>query len=171
MNASTGIDMTEFFNDWLYNQGWPNYNITWSKDIACQKIYVTIGQTHSANLGTFFEMPVPISFTGIVNGNTVTDTVVFDQNSPTQMKFEYNLGFNPTSAAFDPENGYVPRPPLPKFRLIINATSFGKEQSAMIGIMLQTGIVVFRLLMTMSLYLIMEILVLSNPILSLIAGS
>jgi aminopeptidase N len=103
LNATTGIDMTEFFNDWLYSQGWPNYNITWSKDAVCQKTYVTIVQTHSANMGTFFEMPVPISFTGIINGNTVTDTVVFDQNSPMQLKFDYSLGFNPTSAAFDPE--------------------------------------------------------------------
>jgi aminopeptidase N len=37
LNATTGIDMTEFFNDWLYSQGWPNYNITWSKDAAMSK--------------------------------------------------------------------------------------------------------------------------------------
>ncbi|MBK8545986.1 MAG: M1 family metallopeptidase [Saprospiraceae bacterium] len=103
IESTAGVNLTEFFNDWLYGQGWPNYNITWSKDTTCQKIYVTINQTHSANQGTFFEMPVPVSFTGTINGNTVTDTVVFDQNSPTQLSFDYYLGFNPTSATFDPE--------------------------------------------------------------------
>lgn len=100
---TTGVNLTDFFNDWLYGQGWPNYTITWSKDIVCQKVYATINQSHSANQGTYFELPVPISFSGTVSGTTVRDTVVFDQNSPSQIKFDHPLSFVPTSATFDPE--------------------------------------------------------------------
>ena len=103
VESTSGIDLTGFFNDWLYGQGWPNYQINWSKDIPCQKVYVTMNQTHSGGQGTFFEMPVPISFTGSVNGNTVTDTLVFDQDSPSALRFDHGLGFTPSSASFDPE--------------------------------------------------------------------
>jgi aminopeptidase N len=99
MEAASGINLTEFFNDWLYGQGFPNYNIQWSKDVNCNKVYVTITQTHSANQGTFFEMPVALRFT---NG-TVSDTIVFDQNSPLTTTFNHQLSFNPTSVSFDPD--------------------------------------------------------------------
>lgn len=99
MEAVSGLSLTEFFNDWLYGQGWPNYNIQWSVDESCKKVYITINQTHSANLGTFFEMPVPIMFS---NGSQSV-TKVFNQNSPTDLNFVEQLNFVPTTATFDPD--------------------------------------------------------------------
>lgn len=99
MENVANTDLTEFFNDWLYNQGFPLYNISWSVDPTCNKVYVDMTQTHSAGTGNFFEMKVPIRFS---NGGT-NQTVVFDQNSPTQLKFEVKLPFIPTSATFDPD--------------------------------------------------------------------
>lgn len=99
MEAASGMSLTEFFNDWLYGQGWPNYNIQWSVDESCNKVYVTINQTHSANMGTFFEMPVPIMFS---NGSQSV-TKIFNQNSPTDLNFVEQLTFVPTTATFDPE--------------------------------------------------------------------
>ncbi|MCZ2101254.1 MAG: M1 family metallopeptidase [Chitinophagales bacterium] len=97
--STTGKDMTEYFNDWLYGEGWPNYNIEWTKDPDCNKVYVTINQSHSAGQGTFFEMPVPIAFS---NGITM-ETVVFHQDSPEKLTFVHELAMNPSSATFDPE--------------------------------------------------------------------
>ena len=99
MEAVSGTSLTEFFNDWLYGQGWPNYNIQWSVDEPCKKVYITINQTHSANMGTFFEMPVPIMFS---NGSQSV-TKIFNQNSPTELNFVEQLNFVPTTATFDPE--------------------------------------------------------------------
>lgn len=97
--STTGKDMTPFFNDWYYGEGWPNYNVTWSKDPNCNKVYVTINQSHSAGQGTFFEMPIPIAFSDGIH----TDTVVFNQSDPSKLNFVHELDFNPTSAVFDPE--------------------------------------------------------------------
>ena len=97
--ATTGKDMTEFFDDWLYGEGWPNYNIQWTKDPLCNKVYITINQLHSAGQGTFFEMPVPIAF----SDGTSTDTVVFYQDSPAKTEFIHELSFSPVTAVFDPE--------------------------------------------------------------------
>lgn len=99
MEAVSGTNLTEYLNDWLYGQGWPNYNVQWSVDNTCQKIYVTINQTHSAGLGTFFEMPVPIKFS---NGSQNV-TKVFHQNSPGDVSFVEQLDFVPTTATFDPD--------------------------------------------------------------------
>lgn len=99
MEAVSGTDLTEYFNDWLYGQGWPNYFVQWSVDNTCQKLYVTINQSHSAGLGTFFEMPVPIRFS-----NSTEDTlIVFQQNSAADTKFVSQLDFIPTVAVFDPD--------------------------------------------------------------------
>lgn len=97
--STTGKDMTAFFEDWYYGEGWPNYNVQWAKDPLCNKVYVTINQSHSANQGTFFEMPVPIAFSDGVH----TDTIVFNQSDPTKLNFVQELSFSPTSAVFDPE--------------------------------------------------------------------
>lgn len=99
MEAASGMDLDEFFNDWLYGQGFPNYNIKWSKDTACDKVYVTINQSHSANQGLFFEMPVAIRFT---NG-AQSDTIIFDQKSASDSLFNHMLSFSPTDASFDPD--------------------------------------------------------------------
>ncbi len=99
LEAVSGMDLTEFFADWLYGEGWPLYTVDWSVDNACEKVYVKINQTHSAAQGTFFEMPVAIRFFGL-DGDT---TIVFDQNDPEAIEFSVQLDFIPTTAYFDPD--------------------------------------------------------------------
>ena len=92
--------LTEFFDDWYFGEGWPDYNVAWSVDVSCSnKLRVNIQQTHSAGSGTFFEMPVPIKFS-----NGVLDTVlVFQQKSPSDTLFFANINFAANSAVFDPD--------------------------------------------------------------------
>ena len=59
---STGRDFTEFFNDWIYGQGYPTYDIKW-KQVGNQVIFKA-GQTQSHSSVGFFEMPLPIKVTG-----------------------------------------------------------------------------------------------------------
>lgn len=59
---STGKDFTEFFNDWIYGQGYPTYDIKW-KQVANQVIF-RVGQTQSHSSVGFFEMLLPIKVTG-----------------------------------------------------------------------------------------------------------
>jgi hypothetical protein len=99
LEEESGLDLTEFFEDWYYGQGWPDYDIGWLYDAECDKVYVEIHQTHSANEDTFFEMPVPIKFS---DGSQDT-TVVFDQDSPDKTDFYASLDFIPTQITFDPD--------------------------------------------------------------------
>lgn len=59
---STGTDFTEFFNDWVYGEGYPTYNIKWMQS-GNQAVF-KVSQTQSSSMVSFFEMPLPIKVTG-----------------------------------------------------------------------------------------------------------
>ncbi|NNF34897.1 MAG: M1 family metallopeptidase [Saprospiraceae bacterium] len=99
LEAEYGESLTEFFNDWYYGEGWPDYVVNWSADPSCNALTVNIQQSHSTGRSTFFEMPLPIAFS-----DGISDTiVVFHQESPDDTIFYSDLGFIPTSADFDPD--------------------------------------------------------------------
>ncbi|KPH12961.1 M1 family aminopeptidase [Chryseobacterium sp. ERMR1:04] len=59
---STGKDFTEFFNDWVYGEGYPTYDIKW-KQVGNQVTFKA-SQIQSSPTVSFFEMPLPIKVTG-----------------------------------------------------------------------------------------------------------
>ncbi len=63
LETASGINLTEFFNDWIYQQGYPIYDIK-ATSIAEGKMQITINQSQSDASVSFFEMPVPIRFLG-----------------------------------------------------------------------------------------------------------
>lgn len=95
-NAS-GIDLDEFFNDWVYMQGFPTYTVT-AQNIAAGTVRIVIQQSQSHVSVPFFEMPVPVRVFG-ANGeqmdltlNNTTDSQIFDVAVP----------FAVTNVVFDP---------------------------------------------------------------------
>lgn len=60
---STGKDFTGFFNDWVYGEGYPTYDIRW-KASSNQTITIKVGQTQSNSSVSFYEMPLPIKVNG-----------------------------------------------------------------------------------------------------------
>lgn len=99
LEGESGKNLTEFFEDWLYGQGWPEYDVHWSYSEDCEALFVQILQSHSAGQGSFFEMPVPIKFS-----NDTQDTLlIFNQNSSDKTAFYRLLDFEPTTVTFDPD--------------------------------------------------------------------
>ncbi|MCF6342497.1 MAG: M1 family metallopeptidase, partial [Bacteroidales bacterium] len=94
LEATADTSLTEFFTDWFYAEGWPDYAVKWSVDNSCNnKLRVNIQQTHSAGGNVFFEMPVPIRF----SDGAQDSIVVFFQNNPADTLFFATLGFAPTT--------------------------------------------------------------------------
>ena len=58
-----GSSLTEFFNDWVYGQGHPSYNIT-GENFAPGKVRFLVSQTQSHTSVPFFDMVLPIRITG-----------------------------------------------------------------------------------------------------------
>lgn len=96
METAYGGDLTEFFNDWIYNQGYPSYNIT-AQNWGAGQVKVTVNQTQSNVSVSYFEMPLPLRFTSST-GQTF-DTMV--DNTFNNQQFIISVPFTINSVAFD----------------------------------------------------------------------
>ncbi len=101
---STGKDLTEFFNDWIYGQGYPTYQIRWNQ-IASDKITFRVGQSRSHSAVSFFEMPLPIKVNG-TNGEV--EYFVLNHTSNNQ-NFVETVNFPVASVQFNYENQIIQR--------------------------------------------------------------
>lgn len=95
---ASGMQLDEFFNDWIYNQGHPSYKVEWYQPNA-KNIRFKINQTQSHNSVSFFEAEVPIRLKG-TNGevlNIIVDNTINGQT------FTKNVPFKVTTLEVDPD--------------------------------------------------------------------
>lgn len=95
--ATSGMDLTGFFADWYTGQGYPAYTTAWSQD-QVGNVTVSLSQTPTDASVDFFELPVPIRF----SGGGADSTVVLDHTTNGQ-QFTFHLPFAATDAVFDPD--------------------------------------------------------------------
>jgi len=96
LESVSGLNLSSFFNEWYYNQGYPSYQVEWKQ--ASGNLMVKINQTQSHPSVSFFEMPVPIRFQATGHDTTL----VFDHIFSGQ-QFSVPLSFTPVSVTFDPD--------------------------------------------------------------------
>ncbi|MDI1318397.1 M1 family aminopeptidase [Flavobacterium sp.] len=99
-----GGSLTEFFNDWVYNQGYPTYSIVAQNYGAGQARFV-VNQTQSDASVSFFEMPVPVRVFGAAGQQA--DLVL--NNTINGEEIILNVPFEITGVEFDPERHLVAR--------------------------------------------------------------
>ena len=100
LEAVGGEDLTEFFNDWFYGQGFPTYHI----DVLQRGgiVYFDIEQTTSHSSVDLFEMPIPIRLTG-----ETEDTIVRLENTINIERLSAIVPFEVKSVEFDPERWII----------------------------------------------------------------
>ncbi len=97
--TSTGQDFTEFFNDWLYGEGYPTYEIEWNQSMDNQKIIFNITQEQSHSSVNFFEMPLPIKVIG-TNGEEAFFKL---NNTSDNQSFTEDINFEVADVEFNYE--------------------------------------------------------------------
>ena len=102
LEAVFGSSLTEFFSDWIYNQGYPIYNIT-AQNLTGGQVKFVVNQTQSNASVSYFEMPVPVRVFGA--GGEEMDLVL--NNTANGQIFIENVPFAITSLTFDPENNII----------------------------------------------------------------
>jgi len=102
METAFGGDLTEFFNDWIYKQGYPTYTIT-GQNWGAGQAKVVVNQTQSHSSVSYFEMPLPIRFTGA--GGQTFDTTI--NNTSNNQTFIVSVPFTITGVQFDPEKDII----------------------------------------------------------------
>lgn len=102
LEAVHGSNLDEFFNDWVYNQGYPTYTIT-AQNWGAGQAKITVNQTQSDPSVTFFEMPLEIRLSGVVG---VTHDVVVN-NTGNGQEFIVSVPFVVTGVTFDPNKHII----------------------------------------------------------------
>ncbi|WP_313805561.1 M1 family aminopeptidase [Flavobacterium sp.] len=102
LETASGMDLDEFFNDWVYMQGYPIYDIT-AYNFGPGQAKITVNQTTSHTSVPFFEMPVPVRLLG---AGGLTHDVIVDNTSNGQ-EFIVSVPFPITDLEFDPNRHII----------------------------------------------------------------
>jgi aminopeptidase N len=93
----SGKDLTVFFQNWIYKEGYPNYQAEWSQNIN-KWAKVKLSQTTSHPSVKFYSMPVMLEFR---SANDSLRVVVDHQYSG--QEFNVQLHFVPDTLIIDPD--------------------------------------------------------------------
>lgn len=96
LESASGLDLTEFFSDWFYNQGYPSHTINYSQ--AGSTVTVDIEQFQSHSSVNFFELTLPLQFIGDTQDSIVTFALTENNQS-----FSFELDFDIQDVFYDPE--------------------------------------------------------------------
>jgi len=97
----SGMDLNYFFNEWIYGENYPQYNVSWTTEsINSEQYKASINIQQNVNtFPAFFTMPVQIEIS-MQRGDTVF-TVFNNMQSQT---FEFIVNSNPLNFKIDPDN-------------------------------------------------------------------
>ena len=96
----SGKNLSRFFQQWIYGQGWPSYSATYSQNNNLW-VKVKLDQVTSHPSVDFYEMPVQLVFR---NGQQTKKFVV--DHKYKKQEFWLNVGFVPDTLMIDPD-GWV----------------------------------------------------------------
>ncbi len=99
----SGVDLTKFFDEWFYGQGYPSYHVQWSQ-LNDGYVKIRMNQTTSHPSVNFFELPVPLLF----KNATQQKTVIVDNKSNGEIFFK-EIGFVADSVTIDPNYWLITR--------------------------------------------------------------
>ena len=106
IERSSGMDLKWFFDEWVYDEGYPIYTVAWNWDSLHPA--VAISQMSSVPWGPVFKMPIQLRFQG--NG---IDTTVQVWNDQPLTPYSFSFSKPVTQVTFDPNNwildGSAPR--------------------------------------------------------------
>lgn len=114
-NAS-GETLQEFFNDWIYGEGYPSYDITWYQGEK-NELNFKIDQEQSNRKVNFFEMKVPF----LIIGTEGEEKYISLDNTYNGQEFSMIVDFDISDIVFDP-----------KFDLISKNNSIGIDLKAVV---------------------------------------
>ncbi len=99
--AYTGINFTQFFDEWFYGEGYPTYSMVWNQQ--GDSIYFTFSQQTSAPTVTpFFHNPVEIKFSN--SSQEIIHRITPQYNN---QNFSVYVPFAVQNITIDPDNDIV----------------------------------------------------------------
>lgn len=98
---ATGRNLRQFFDQWVYGSGFPEYKVSYRYDDRQKSATVKVEQTQKLEEDTgLFTMPIELSF-DFADGSRKDVTVVVEDK---EHSFTFNFDKKPTMFRFDPTN-------------------------------------------------------------------
>jgi hypothetical protein len=96
----SGKDLSYFFQEWIYGEGFPDYDYSWNwKSLGDSSVLtIDLSQTMNRRNPTFFIMPIDVRITAAGR-----DTTVRIFNNVQRQTFTINFPAKPTSVLLDPD--------------------------------------------------------------------
>ncbi len=101
---TSGVDLSGFFQDWIYGQGYPSFQIKWNQPTA-QQLVIKVNQTQSHSSVNYFELPLPVRIKG-TNGEVLNLKL---ENSVNGQSFTVPVNFTVSTVTFNDEKHLVTR--------------------------------------------------------------
>ncbi|RXJ52622.1 M1 family aminopeptidase [Gelidibacter gilvus] len=98
MESTIGEDLSEFFGDWLYGEGYPSFNLEWAQ-ASPTEIEFNLEQIQSHASVSFFEVQLPIRLVGTA-GETLD--LILDQTVDLE-SFTHPVNFTVAEVLINPE--------------------------------------------------------------------
>jgi len=96
----SGLDLEQFFQQWIYGEKYPKYELSWWHE--GNGIYnVKIDQIQSNDV---FSMPIDLKFSGSAGPMLVDTTIVIENNNSSQLYEFSGFNFLVENVMLDPEN-------------------------------------------------------------------
>ncbi|MEN8186812.1 MAG: M1 family aminopeptidase [Bacteroidota bacterium] len=105
LEAVSEEDLTEFFADWYYGEGYPSYEVAWHQNTDNKIVRLTVNQSQSDPSVTFFEMPLPVKVNGAAGESEIL-RLEFTENGQV---FNTNIPFEIVSIEIDPDIQLISR--------------------------------------------------------------
>lgn len=102
LEAASGLSLTEFFNDWVYKQGYPSFAVV-AHNTTPGHATVRVNQIQSHSSVDFFEGPVPVRLFG--TDGQQQDFVL--ENTTDNQVFNIDIPFVITDVLFNPNSDII----------------------------------------------------------------
>jgi hypothetical protein len=103
LEAVSNTSLDEFFKDWFYGEGYPEYEVVWNQNASDQLIHFQVSQQQSHPSVSFFEMPLPVTVLGTAGESEKLRLEVSENNQV----FSIQLNFTVASVQIDPESHLI----------------------------------------------------------------
>jgi hypothetical protein len=107
--VATGIDLTNFFQEWYFGEGYPTYNVRWNS----MGTYLVLEIVHTTSMPAVtatFTNPIEIKF----SRSGLSDTTIrFDINSNSNQFLIENIGLVTGLVSIDPNNWIINNAGIP----------------------------------------------------------
>ncbi|MEP6928014.1 MAG: M1 family aminopeptidase [Ginsengibacter sp.] len=97
LEAVSGVNLKDFFDNWFYGQGYPSYNVQWTQ-VGNDYVKINLSQKTSHTSVSFFALPVALQF----KNATQQKTIIVDNKFNGETLFS-NIGFIADSVIIDPD--------------------------------------------------------------------